>query len=117
MRKSALALAAFTAAAAIFAGGTMHNAEAEVVGSVCVTVGSTCDACDGAKSVWFYGKTGRIDVAANGDRTVDLACYQKTLKWYCGGSVESCSNSTYFNRVRCKRACNGAITWTFYNKP
>ncbi len=101
-----------------FCFAALTEAESDIVGTVVIPaaeVGSTCDACASNNTVWFSAKEGRVDVSADSSKTVDLGVHQTELTWYCGGTRERCANDKAFNRVRCERAGNGAITWTFYS--
>jgi hypothetical protein len=77
-------------------------------------VGTRKDACSRGNEVRFAGKNGDVTVAANESKLVELAAPTTELFWFCGGTRERCANDNPFNWVRCERAGNGAITWTFF---
>lgn len=77
-------------------------------------VGTTKDACDRSCGVRFATKSGDVVVAAGESKLVELVGYTREVIWYCCGTRERCANDHPFNWVRCERAGNGAIFWTFY---
>ena len=77
-------------------------------------VGTTNDACSSGNATRFAGKDGDVTVGAGESKLVELPAYTNELFWFCGGSRERCANDNPFNYVRCERAGNGAITWTFF---
>lgn len=82
-----------------------------------VKVGDTKDACDKSHAVTFTGKAGKVSVKAGQTKTVDMPAPVRELTWFCGGSQEASSNDVPWDRVKLKRAGNGALRWTFFRLP
>jgi hypothetical protein len=58
-----------------------------------------------------------VRVLANESKLIQVSGVpRKDLTWFCGDAREQVKSTAAFTWVRCERATNGAITWTFYTK-
>lgn len=77
-------------------------------------VGDTKDACDKHDVVSFKAKPGTVKVKAGETKTFEMDGPRKHITWYCGNEQEEANNDVLWDKVRLKRASNGALSWTFY---
>jgi hypothetical protein len=92
------------------------NTSPSMGGSLART-GDTKDACDQSHLVNFESAKGPESIKpGQKDTEYDLPSPTKELHFTCGTTPEVARNDTPFDRVRVRRADNGAITWVFLLK-